>query len=169
MLRLRTTAALSLLVVAGGVGMSLWMSAWPRLQDRPTEAAVAARQDGHAAHTPAGHPPHRPTGHASTLAASVSPAQAKTRESPAPIRSPSPQYPIEALRKQRGGTVLLRVSVDGAGAVTAVDVARSSGDPALDASARETMRQWRFQAPRDHQPMTFDYPLEFRIASAMPR
>ncbi len=169
MLRLRTTAVLSLLVVAGGVGMSLWMSAWPRMQDRPTEAAVAARQEGHAARTRPEHSPRRPARRASTLAAPVAPVQARTREPPAPVQSPSPKYPIEALREQRGGTVLLRVSVDGAGAVTAVDVARSSGDSALDASAREAMRRWRFQAPQDHRPMTFDYPVEFRIASAATR
>lgn len=166
MFRLRTTATVSLLVLIGATGMSLWMSAWPRMHDRATEAAVAARHRT-SGKTIAPTRPRTPSRHAATRAA-VESVHA-TPAPPTPVRAPSPAYPMEALRQGRGGTVTLRVSVDGSGKVTAVDVAHSSGDPALDASARKSMREWRFRAPADGRPMTFDYPLSFRIEAATPQ
>lgn len=161
--RLRTTATVSLLVLIGATGMSLWMSAWPRMHDRATEAAVAARhRTSGKATAPAW--TRRSSRHTATRA-TVQPVHA-TPAPPMPVRAPSPAYPMEALREGRGGTVTLRVSVDGSGKVTAVDVAHSSGDPALDASARKSMREWLFRAPADGRPMTFDYPVRFRIDTA---
>lgn len=162
MFRLRTTATVSLLVLAGATGMSLWMSAWPRMHDRATEAAVAARQQAYASAKSSTAQPSRHR-QQSTEHAVIHPARAAPPSPPTAVYSPSPAYPMEALRQQREGRVTLQVSVDGQGKVTAVSVVQSSGDPALDASARKTMREWRFRAPRDHQSMTFDYPVVFRI------
>jgi protein TonB len=168
MFRFRTTATVSLLVLAGATAASLWMSAWPRMQDRPTEAAVAARH--HAAVDVAG--PARAKARAPRASAKVpsKPAHAAPASPapPAPVYTPSPSYPIAALRRQRGGVVTLRVSVDGNGNVTAVRVAKSSGDAALDAAARKAMRRWRFEAPAGGQPMSFDYPVAFRIGDSRP-
>lgn len=159
--RLRIIVTGCALVIAGAVGVSLWMSAWPRLHDKDTEAAVAARATHAPLHVSSAATERKPASAPDTVAA-VRPAQAAVP--PAPLHSPSPAYPMEALRKQHGGVVILRVSVDGAGAVSAVGVARSSGFPALDASARKSMREWRFEAPAGHRPMTFDYPVRFHIA-----
>ncbi|HEX7341296.1 MAG TPA: energy transducer TonB [Rhodanobacteraceae bacterium] len=174
-LRLRTTLGLSALVVAGGIAMAWWMSAWPRLQDRSIEAAVAARQHvrirpDRRAREPA---PVRATRapKPAVMPGVIPPAHAMAPlppVAPAPVYAPSPAYPMEALRRQTGGAVTLRVSVDANGIVTAVGVARSSGDPALDASAQKAVRRWRFQAPARHAPMTFDYPVVFRIGTSKP-
>ncbi|HET8554950.1 MAG TPA: energy transducer TonB [Rhodanobacteraceae bacterium] len=166
MFRLRTTATVSLLVLIGATGMSLWMSAWPRMQDRATEAAVAARHREFAKPQA----PSRSRAHErqAAMRAKVESVHASPAP-PTPVHAPSPAYPMEALRQGRGGTVTLRVSVDGSGNVTAVEVAHSSGDPALDDSARKSMRQWRFRAPVGGQPTTFDYPVTFRIGAATAR
>ncbi|HET7266585.1 MAG TPA: energy transducer TonB [Oleiagrimonas sp.] len=164
MLRLRTTATASVLVLAGAIGMAWWMSAWPRMHDRATEAAVAARVQQQRQHTEPARPQARRS-HAVSHPV-VKTAVAKPPAPPAPVYAPSPSYPIEALVERRGGVVTLHVSVNGQGKVTAVKVADSSGDPQLDASARTTMRQWRFQPPADHQPTEFDYPVVFRVGSA---
>ena len=162
MLRLRTTATLSVLVLAGAVGMAWWMSAWPRMHDRATEAAVAARASERHRHEKPSRPQARRR-QSTPRHAVIQSAVANPPSPPAPVYAPSPAYPMEALREQRGGVVTLRVRVDGHGAVTGVSVAKSSGDPHLDASARETMQQWRFQPPSGGEPTTFDYPVTFRV------
>lgn len=164
MLRLRTTVTVSALVLAGAIGMSWWMSAWPRMQDRGIEAAVAARQREHAQAKKA--PAHATPSHRHVEKhVAIKSAHAAPPSPPSPVYAPSPAYPIEALRNDRGGVVTLKISVNGQGDVTDVSVVHSSGDPALDASARKTLRQWRFQAPENHQPMTFNYPVTFRIGN----
>lgn len=158
MLRLRTSVIVVVVLLAIATGASLWMTAWPRWQDQATEAAVAAREhDGRvtAADAPPAHRRH---------STKVTPGPAKTApQPPSAVYSPSPAYPIEALRQHREGVVTLRVSVDAHGVVSAVEVARSSGDRDLDASALQSVRQWRFQAPTGHQPMSFTLPVRFRI------
>ncbi len=159
--RLRVTATLALVLLAGGAGMTWWMSIRPRLHDRPIEAALAA-------HRPIPPPADdAATRRARRVARAPSSAQSTAARdvSLVPVHAPSPAYPMEALRRERGGVVTLRVSVDGHGDVVHVDVAHSSGDPALDASARKAMRNWRFRAPASHEPVSFDYKVRFRIAS----
>jgi len=56
-----------------------------------------------------------------------------------------PAYPIEAQRRGEQGTVVLRVHIDATGRATQVDVAESSGYPALDVSARTRLLSWRFK------------------------
>lgn len=158
--RLRVTVSVCVVVLAGATVMALWMSAWPRMHDRATEAAVIARGARDAKAPP---PVSHRRASATSPAPTPSPAPAQAAAAPAPLDAPSPPYPMAALRKQAGGVVILRVSVDGAGHVTAVDVARSSGHPLLDASARRTMRRWRFEPPAGHRPMHFDYPVRFRV------
>lgn len=55
-----------------------------------------------------------------------------------------PAYPLSARRRGIEGTVVLRVEVLTSGEPGRVEVARSSGDDALDDSAREAVRQLRF-------------------------
>lgn len=165
MVRLRTTVIVGVTLLLVATAGSLWMTAWPRWQDQPTEAAVAGRRhQGHAAGSAA----RSVSGHHHTASrdkAAAKPAKLPRRP-PAAVYSPSPAYPIQALRQHREGMVTLRVSVDPAGLVTAVEVDRSSGDEALDASAVKSVRHWRFQPPAGHEPMTFTLPVQFRISSS---
>lgn len=55
-----------------------------------------------------------------------------------------PVYPLSARRRGIEGTVVLRVEVLTSGEPGRVEVARSSGDDSLDDSAREAVRQLRF-------------------------
>lgn len=55
-----------------------------------------------------------------------------------------PPYPLSARRRGIEGTVLLHVEVLPSGEPGRIDIARSSGDESLDASAREAARQLRF-------------------------
>ncbi len=69
--------------------------------------------------------------------------------SPGYLRNPQPPYPEEARRQKEEGVVLLKVEVDARGRVLSVLVARSSGHPALDESARGTVEaRWRFNPAR---------------------
>ncbi|MEH6415887.1 poly-beta-1,6-N-acetyl-D-glucosamine biosynthesis protein PgaD [Pseudomonas sp. CGJS7] len=74
--------------------------------------------------------------------AAANAASAKPR--PLPGYSPKPPYPIDALRHNEGGQVTLRVQVSAEGHPTKVDVSRRSGYRALDRSAVNTVRRWRF-------------------------
>ena len=56
----------------------------------------------------------------------------------------APAYPEIALRRDQQGRVMLRVSVSADGRPLEVNVAQTSGYPALDAAALAAVRQWRF-------------------------
>ena len=82
---------------------------------------------------------------------------ARGSETPVPISQPAPRYPQEALRRNAGGTVRVKVTVATDGSVDRLDVAESSGNRHLDRAAMEAVRRWRFQpAVRDGQPVVAD-------------
>ncbi len=56
----------------------------------------------------------------------------------------NPIYPKNALDQGLTGTVILAVSVDRAGKVTAIDVTSSSGHDLLDNAAKRTVQRWTF-------------------------
>jgi protein TonB len=65
---------------------------------------------------------------------------------PAYLRNPHPAYPEEARAAKQQGVVTLRVKVDAAGRVGAVQVVQSSGFPILDERARSTVAEkWIFK------------------------
>jgi protein TonB len=65
---------------------------------------------------------------------------------PGYLRNPRPAYPKEARQARQEGVVMLRVSVNSAGRVTAVRIEQSSGYPTLDQSAQTTVNdQWLFK------------------------
>ena len=77
-----------------------------------------------------------------------------------------PVYPAEARNEGISGEVLLRVFVDAAGQVSAVEVARSSGHLVLDAAAVNAVSTWWGEpATRDGQPVaTVELlPVQFRL------
>lgn len=78
-------------------------------------------------------------------------------DAPVPTSQPAPRYPQEALRRNAGGTVRVRVTVATDGSVDRLDVAESSGNRYLDRAAMEAVRRWRFQpATRNGQPVVAD-------------
>ncbi|MEW6615381.1 MAG: energy transducer TonB [Thermodesulfobacteriota bacterium] len=63
---------------------------------------------------------------------------------PSFIANPKPQYPMIAIRRKMEGVVLLKVEVLGDGGVGKIEVKRSSGYKALDESALEAVKNWKF-------------------------
>jgi protein TonB len=70
---------------------------------------------------------------------------ASDRDTPVPVSQPAPRYPREALRRNDGGTVRVRVTVATDGSVDRMELAESSGNRHLDRAAMEAVRRWRFQ------------------------
>lgn len=68
---------------------------------------------------------------------------------PAIARMVMPEYPREARRLGKEGTVVLRISLDAAGEVAAVDVLQTPGY-GLDESAREAVMRSRFRPATAH-------------------
>ena len=94
-------------------------------------------------------PPPAPVAPATPIARGI--------DTPVPISQPPPRYPQEALRRNVGGTVRVKVTVTTDGSVDRLDVAESSGNRFLDRAAMEAVRRWRFQpAVRDGQPVVAD-------------
>lgn len=56
-----------------------------------------------------------------------------------------PRYPPASVRAREEGTVTLRVLVDANGVPQRVEIARSSGHPRLDTSAKESVERARFR------------------------
>ena len=80
----------------------------------------------------------------------------------AAIDTPPPEYPMALACDGIGGTVELEVTVGIDGSVTGATTRQSSGQPALDAAALESVRAWRFRpATRNGEPV------EVRIAVPM--
>ncbi len=73
------------------------------------------------------------------------PVASSADRSPVPVSRPAPRYPIEAMRRNVGGTVHVRVTVAADGGVERLELARGSGDRHLDRAAMEAVRRWRFQ------------------------
>lgn len=62
----------------------------------------------------------------------------------ADIGNRPPDYPAEAARRLEHGTVGVKIYVDATGAVTVVEVARSSGSRVLDLAAQRQLATWHF-------------------------
>ena len=100
-------------------------------------------------------------------AASDKKAAAKPRATDALAlgRNPPPRYPVAALRRGEGGTVVLRVNVGADGRADDVAVARRSGSRELDRAAMVAVRDWRFKpATRNGREVAsvVEQPVEFR-------
>jgi periplasmic protein TonB len=83
--------------------------------------------------------------------------------------NPKPKYPDSARKEGREGTVVLRVLVDEEGRSKSLEVNRSSGFEALDRSAIETVRRWRFHSARHGHKRVASWvriPIEFRLTEA---
>jgi protein TonB len=174
MLRLRTTVLLSLLALAVGVGGTQWLSqrsadeplAMPAKRSGVSHRLVSARPARTHA-LPAGHRP-RPRqppidkGSAIDQSGTVA-AEAAPPPELVPLDMPLDRdVAYDRLRGHLDGRVMLHVSVDGGGRVTAASVVQSSGDAVLDAHALRSVRRWRFAVPPEHPDgLSGDLPMRF--------
>lgn len=79
----------------------------------------------------------------------------------ATIHNRPPAYPPEAARHGHQGTVDLLIHVTELGVPAWVEVRGSSGDPNLDAAARDAISAWRFRpAFNGRTPVPFDMPYQ---------
>lgn len=94
-------------------------------------------------------------------------AEAMQAPSPLPDQSPSPRYPVDALRRGDTGTVVLQVEVDPLGQPVSVDVSGRSGSRDLDRAAVEAVSRWRFAPARDAAgnavPGSLSVPIDFKL------
>ena len=106
-----------------------------------------------------------------TQSASVAPEHAQQVTPPefaaAYLRNTKPRYPASARRNGESGTVVLKVLVTREGGAARVELESSSGSNALDQSALETVKRWRFTpAQRGGDPVEIwvRVPIAFRLA-----
>ncbi|GLQ86810.1 energy transducer TonB family protein [Dyella flagellata] len=165
--RLRVTATLSLLALVIGAAGTQWLSEQTAGSATPPETGPRIANI---------HLLHR--GHQHSRAAMVVarpryiPARGEVAATPAvpanfpitlqPIATPMSSLPSERMEDHAVSNVLLHLTVDGQGQVTAATVAQSSGDAILDTNAMDIARHWRFAVPTDHpQGVSGDLPMRF--------
>ena len=173
MLRLRTTVVLSLLALAVGVAGTHWLS--QRSADEPL--AMPLKRHGSSNHFAAARPAtsyppaplsirsHRPRQPPidSHIAGQSTEAPAALPPELVPLDMPvNRDVAYDRLRGHLDGRVIMHISIDGSGRVTAASVLESSGDTVLDAHALRSVRGWRFAVPPDHPDgLSADLPMRF--------
>jgi len=124
----------------------------PRAERKPK--ATPAHANSGAPHPHAAPPstgaPIAATGTAvgTTAAKGAGGAAGAANTKPAYLSNPHPPYPPESKVSHEQGLVMLAVSINEGGEVTAVSVSQSSGFPQLDQAAREGVSHWRFRPAR---------------------
>jgi len=162
MLRLRTTTGLSTLALAVGIAGTGWLSTLTSDWQGPPARSSSSGRAPSVARMPRlprhGHAPVRVVQTLRPHPAAVAMADGDARASePAateqlvPLAMPGDtSQPWDELRGHLDGRVLLSVTVDGSGRVSAARVSESSGDQVLDAHALRSVRGWRFAVPPNH-------------------
>ena len=98
------------------------------------------------------------------MSAPITPPSADLLE----LRNPKPPYPISSRENGEEGAVMLYACVSDHGKVERLDLAQSSGHPALDRSALNTVRHWSFrpaQVSGKSIPMCYRLPIRFLLSS----
>jgi TonB family protein len=99
------------------------------------------------------------------MSASITPPSA---DAYAPL-NPKPPYPISSRENGEQGAVMLYACITDHGKVERVDLAQSSGYPALDRSALNTIRHWSFRPAQESGksiPMCYRLPIRFLLSSS---
>ncbi|NJO71992.1 MAG: energy transducer TonB [Oscillatoriales cyanobacterium RM1_1_9] len=81
-------------------------------------------------------------------------------------QNPAPIYPRQARQLNQQGNVWLRAKVNQQGQVEEVEIQDSSGFPALDQAAQQTVQGWRFSpAKLNNQPIDswVIFPISFSL------
>jgi protein TonB len=84
-------------------------------------------------------------------------------------RNPKPSYPISSRENGEQGAVMLHACINHHGTVERVDLAQSSGHPALDRSALNTVRHWHFRPAQESGKsisMCYRLPIRFLLSSS---
>ena len=179
MLRLRTSAGLSLLALAIGIAGTGWLSTLTsRGHEQPARSAAVEYHSVRANRT--GQPTRQPgpvsvvmhRRHRSPLSSvsELSSAHVSSIESSAeliPLTTPSDNsQPWYQLQGHLDGRVVLHLTIDGNGRVITAALRESSGDPILDDHALRSVRQWRFAVPSSHPDgLSGDLPMRFASRS----
>jgi TonB family protein len=81
-----------------------------------------------------------------SAANAASPSVSTVEATKCAIYMPAPDYPLSARQRHStgAGIFVLRVQIK-TGRVKAVEVARTTGDPVLDAAATKTLKRWLFK------------------------
>ena len=82
------------------------------------------------------------------------------------IKSERPPYPQVARRQGWEGTVVLRINIGAGGDVTNVSTQKSTGHDALDESATQSVKTWRFDPAKDGEfpvASVVDLPIRFNL------
>lgn len=82
------------------------------------------------------------------------------------IKSERPPYPQAARRQGWEGTVVLRINIGPGGNVENVATQKSTGHDALDESAAQSVKTWRFDPAKDGEfpvPSVVDLPIRFNL------
>jgi TonB family protein len=107
-----------------------------------------------------------PQGNQSELmSAPITPPSADLME----LRNPKPPYPITSRENGEQGAVMLYACISDHGKVERLDLAQSSGHPALDRSALNTVRHWSFRPAQESGkaiPMCYRLPIRFLLSSS---
>lgn len=85
------------------------------------------------------------------------------------LRNPKPPYPISSRENGEQGAVMLHACISHRGTLERVDLAQSSGHPALDRSALNTVRHWHFAPAQEGGksiPMCYRLPIRFLLSSS---
>jgi TonB family protein len=85
------------------------------------------------------------------------------------LRNPKPPYPISSRENGEQGAVMLHACINQRGTVERVDLAQSSGHPALDRSALNTVRHWHFAPAQEGGKsisMCYRLPIRFLLSSS---
>lgn len=120
--------------------------------------APAPRKTALARPKPVATPRPAPTAAAANVAPNTPAPAAATATNDAPLtpplanadylHNPPPPYPDVAISRGQEGTVLLNVQVRPDGKVQTLNIQKSSGYPALDNAARDTVLRWSFVPAR---------------------
>ena len=120
------------------------------------------------------HPPSA-SGDALTIAPQGNPSELMTAPITPPsadlleLRNPKPPYPISSRENGEQGAVMLYACITDHGKVERLDLAKSSGHPALDRSALNTVRHWSFRPAQESGkaiPMCYRLPIRFLLSSS---
>ncbi|WP_051944093.1 MULTISPECIES: energy transducer TonB [Luteibacter] len=171
MFALRTSTSLSALGLVLGIAGTSWLTAltYERAPATRPFAEVVMPEAMPLSSRPVARPRARPESVAAvSRPAPMPPRVAATPrhvpEALVPVYTPSPRYPMSALRANREGQVILSVTVTPEGDVAEVSVGRSSGDMDLDHAAEEAVRNWRFASAENRAPRyTADLPVRFEL------
>jgi protein TonB len=98
------------------------------------------------------------------MSAPITPPSADANE----LRNPKPPYPISSRENGEQGAVMLYACITDHGKVERLDLAQSSGHPALDRSALNAVRHWSFRPAQEGGkaiPMCYRLPIRFLLSS----